>query len=212
MLIPFDKLTSKYKFKPNGILHIGASEGQEADAYEKLGVKYVLWIEAIPYVYGKLLENIEYRRNGTIHDSMNICVSDKEGPSKFNVANNEGQSSSLLEFGTHSQVHPEVKFLYQGYVYTNRLDKVDFSELLFDFRDLDFLNIDIQGAELMALKGMGKLLDQFKYAYLEINERELYKGCALLPELNNFMKDKGFQFKEKKMCGSNFWGDAFFMR
>lgn len=204
MLIPFDTLTRKYRFQPQGVLHVGASEGQEANAYHNLKVGRVIWIEAIDSIYLKLKHNlIKYPNQEAIH----ACVSNRAGKTKFNVANNGGQSSSLLEFGTHSQVHPEVKFDYQIDVETIRIDKIDH-----DFSGLDFLNIDLQGAELLALIGMGNLLDQFQYAYLEINERELYKGCPLFPQLNQWMKDKGFRFMEKTMCGGFGWGDAFWMR
>ncbi len=204
MLIPFDSLTKKYRFQPQGVLHVGASEGQEAGAYYQLKVNRVVWIEAIDSVYLRLKQNIRKYPN---QEAILACVSDKAEKVKFNVANNGGQSSSLLEFGTHSEVHPEVKFNYQMDVNTTRIDHIDH-----DFTGLDFLNIDLQGAELMALEGMGKLLDQFDYAYLEVNWAKLYKGCPLIREVQEFMKSKGFQFKEAKQSGSHGWGDAFWMR
>lgn len=204
MLIPFDSLTRKYRFKPQGVLHIGASEGQEANAYHNLQVNRVVWVEAIPSVFHKLKRHI---RNYPNQEAIEACVSDKVEKVKFNVANNGGQSSSLLEFGTHATVHPEVKFDYQIDMQTIRIDHIDY-----DFSGLDFLNIDLQGAELLALKGMGDLLDQFKYAYLEVNWKELYKGCPLFGEVVSFMKSKGFIYKESVECGSTSWGDAFFMK
>ena len=32
-----------------------------------------------------------------------------------------------------------------------------------------------------------------KALYLEVNEKELYKGCALLPELDAYLLTNGFQ-------------------
>ena len=46
----------------------------------------------------------------------------------------------------------------------------------------NFLNIDIQGAELLALKGMGSLISYFDYIYLEVNKAHVYKKCALVNE------------------------------
>ncbi len=205
MLIPFDSLTKKYRFQPQGVLHVGASEGQEAGAYYQLKVNRVVWIEAIDSVYLRLKQNIRKYPN---QEAILACISDTHGEKvKFNVANNGAQSSSLLEFGTHLQVHPEVKFDYSITRTTSRLDQMDY-----DFSGLDFLNIDLQGAELMALEGMGDLLDQFDFAYLEVNWAKLYKGCPLIREVQEFMKSKGFQFKEAKQSGSHGWGDAFWMR
>lgn len=44
-------------------------------------------------------------------DANKNLVSDKDDEMvMFNIANN-GQSSSILEFGTHSSEHPDVKFI-----------------------------------------------------------------------------------------------------
>ena len=205
MLIDFKHLSQKYKFQPEGVLHIGASTGQEAQAYHELGVKRVIWIEAIPAVYADLCRNI---RKYPGHEAVQACISDKTGESvKFHISSNESQSSSMLEFGTHSEVHPDVTFVDEIELKTSRVD-----DLGLDLECIDFLNIDLQGCELLALRGMGSLLSQFKFAYLEINEKELYKCCPLFGELNSWMRGAGFSFKEKKMCGGFGWGDAFYMR
>ncbi len=74
-----------------------------------------------------------------------------------------------------------------------------------------FLNVDLQGAELLALKGMGDLLKHFDHAYIEVNERELYKGCPLVGEIDAFMAKAGFVRKETVMT-KHFWGDALYQR
>jgi hypothetical protein len=79
-------------------------------------------------------------------------------------------------------------------------------------KDLDFLNIDLQGAELKALKGMGDRLNQFKWAYLEVNWEELYKGCALFTEVEAYLGDFGFRVAEFKKCGGTGWGDCLFIK
>lgn len=205
MLIPFQDLVRKYNFQIEGVLHIGASEGQEAIEYHNLRAKRVVWIEAIPWVYDKLVKHISKFQG---QEALNYCIGDVDGKwIAFNEANNGGQSSSILELGTHKQVHPEVRYINKTPMQTRRIDKIEH-----DFSGLDFLNIDLQGAELMALKGMGKMLDQFKYAYLEVNWDKLYKGCPLIKDIQEFMNSKGFEFMEAKECGSTKWGDAFWMK
>ncbi|MDA1120877.1 MAG: FkbM family methyltransferase [Bacteroidetes bacterium] len=205
MLIDFKYLSQKYRFNPQGVLHIGASTGQEAQAYHDLGVKRVVWIEAIPSVYTLLCLHLQKFQG---QEAVQACISDVTGERvKFHISSNEAQSSSMLEFGTHSQVHPDVTFVDEMFLMTSTVKDLDL-----DLEGIDFLNIDLQGAELLALKGMGELLDNFKYAYLEVNEKELYTGCPLFPEINFFMRSAGFSFKEKKMCGSFGWGDAFYLK
>lgn len=74
---------------------------------------------------------------------------------------------------------------------------------------LDFLNMDIQGAELKALRGMGDILKQFKWAYLEVNKAELYKGCALVEDIDLYMLSYGFRRVETSWTGA-MWGDALY--
>jgi hypothetical protein len=42
-----------------------------------------------------------------------------------------------------------------------------------------FLNFDIQGAELKALKGMEEYLSNVDYLYTEIISDYVYKNCAI---------------------------------
>lgn len=206
MLIPFSNLKQKYKFNPTGVLHVGASEGQELTEYFKLGIKDIIFIEALPKIFEVLCKKtMQY--DGVI--CYNECISDIDGEEIiFNVANNGGQSSSFLDFGTHKQMHPDVSFIDHIKLRTIRLDT------LFPTLDkkFNFLNMDLQGAEGHALRGMGSLLDQFDYLYLEVNTTEVYKGCMQLPEMDEFLKERGFKRVETFFPGNCTWGDAFYIR
>lgn len=209
MLIPFRDLVSKYKVRPKGILHIGASAGQELKDYYNAGVKDVVWIEAIPDVFNKLLKNIE-RYSRMI--AFNECISDVDGEEKtFNISNNEAQSSSLLELGTHKTAHPEVKYISQIKVKTKRIDTL-LKQHELSISDYDFLNIDLQGAELMALKGFGEELHNAKYIYIEVNKDKLYKDCPLIEDIDFYLSQFGFTRVEVKWCGNFGWGDALYIK
>lgn len=206
MLISFKDLFNKYNIWPTGILHIGASEGQEAQRYNDLGVENVIWIEAIPDVYDRLKANTKrFIKNICI----NACIGDEDGKEvEFNIASNDGQSSSFLEFGTHPTHHPSVVFINKVKMKTHRVDTL-MKGLGFDVSDYNFLVIDLQGAELFALKGMGEELKKVKYAYLEVNRDELYKGCALVGEIDEYLGQFGLERVETKWTSAG-WGDALF--
>lgn len=208
MLIPFEKIVHKYNVNITGVLHCGASTGQEAGDYYKLGVKNMLFIEAIPDVYKTLETNISQYPGAW---AVNACLSDIDDQEvTFNIANNEGQSSSLLEFDTHRQEHPEVEFIDKIQLKTKRLDTL-ISELNVNVYEFNFINLDLQCAELMALKGLGDYLSYFKYAYLEVNRKPLYKGCPMIGDIEDYMRKYGFVTKEIKW--TNFgWGDAFMIK
>lgn len=212
MLIPFSQLFPRHNIKAKGVLHIGASEGQEAPEYARQGIQEMLFIEAIPSVYETLRMKIaEYPRAIAINE----CIGDEDGKEvEFNISDNGGQSSSYLEFGTHSQQHPNVHFIDKVKMKTKRIDTI-YRELLIPNDKYDFLNIDLQGSEDYALRGMGDLLWNFKWAYIEINEEEVYKGCALAKDIDVYMAKFGFRRAETKMTqhqGRMTWGDCLYKR
>ena len=53
--------------------------------------------------------------------------------------------------------------------------------------EYNFLNFDIQGAELKALKGMEEYLNKVDYLYTEVNSNYVYVGCALITELDEYL-------------------------
>jgi len=204
MLLDFNRLVNTYG-KPNGILHVGANKGQEALIYHQ-HVSRVVWVEALPSVYIELVRHV----NGYGDQCILACVGDVDGKDvTFHESNNEAQSSSFLNLGTHKTAHPEVKYIKDHNMKTVRLDTLYKSH---NISGLDFLAMDIQGAELLALKGLGQRLNEFKWVYLEVNIDYLYEGCALLPEITEYLKSFGFKKMEEKIYRQWGWGDAFYTR
>lgn len=206
MLIDFRKLFPKWRIKPKGVLHIGANVGEEAPVYHELGIENVIWIEANDAIFHKLQENIR-KYPGQV--AIKACVGDEEREVTFHVSNNGSQSSSVLELGTHKIAHPEVHYVDHVTMNMHRVDSFLDDQIL---KDYDFLNLDLQGAELMALRGMGDLLKNFKWAYLEVNKAELYKGCALIEDLDTYLLGYGFKRVETMWCSDTGWGDACYVR
>lgn len=209
MLIPFNELFSRHHVRSEYVLHLGANTGQEAEAYAANGVKYVVWVEALPSLMPALRTHV-FPYHGIC---LCACLSDVDGKEvTFNVANNEGQSSSFLCFGTHAQAHPTVKFTSELRLRTTRVDtllrahRIEIQE-----KERWFLNADLQGAELLALKGMGKLLERFHYAYVEVNDQELYQGCPRTAEIDAYLAQVGLLPRETKMTNWG-WGDRFYAR
>lgn len=206
MLIDFRTLFPKYNVNPKGVLHVGANVGEEAPVYLELGIKRQVWIEANPEIYEKLKANISSNSEAV---ALLNCIGDIQNENVvFHVSNNEGQSSSILELGTHAIVHPSVTYIQEIKMKAVRIDTLR-PEIL---EGLDLLNIDLQGAELKALKGMGELLCQFNWAYLEVNKEELYVGCALIGEIDDYLAKYDLQRVETHWAGNTGWGDAFYVR
>lgn len=205
MLIPLDYLINKYEFKPKGILHLGGSYAQESDAYNQVGIDEVLWVEAIPDVFEQLKRNVSKYPN---NKCFNACIGDEDGKEViFNVSNNECQSSSFLKLGYHQFIHPTVKYVSSFNTKTIKADTL-FKD--YSFGKGWFLNADLQGAELHALRGMTNILPSFDFIYLELNKRETYEGCALVDDVDKFLKD--FKRVETGFWVGDSWTDGFYIR
>lgn len=210
MLIDFRQLFHKYNIKPTGVLHVGANVGEEAPVYAALGIPKVVWIEGNPDLMETLYANTS-KFPGSI--AYNFLAGEERKTATLHISNNAGQSSSILELGTHKIAHPDVHYIGDKEVEMYRIDEALGSG---ELDGLDFLNLDIQGAELLALRGMGSLLSQFKWVYTEVNKNEVYVGCATLDSMDLFMTANGFRRVELFNNGGFFdrlnWSDALYIR
>lgn len=207
MLITFEEINQillSKKINITGGFHIGAHECEELSFYNDLKLKNedVLWVEAIP-------SKVDEAKNRDIPNVYNAVITDQDDKEiVFNISNN-GQSSSVLDFGTHSQEHPWVVYVDKIHQKSITIDTF-FERNNIDPSKYNFWNFDIQGAELMALKGATQSIKYAKAIYLEVNERELYKNCGLIGEIDEFLSQYNFKRVLTNMT-SHGWGDAFYI-
>jgi len=76
----------------------------------------------------------------------------------------------------------------------------------------DIVWMDLQGAELLALQGMGDLLCTVQAIQLEISYRQMYYRQVLWPELRLFMESNGMLLVDEWPDVSGYWGDAVFVK
>lgn len=213
MYIDMKILTHLNGGKPfKGVLHLGAHLGEEAESYKNNGVERTAWFEANFNLMAPLKDNTQKFLSENYY--FNNCLSDVENEKiTFNFANN-GQSSSMLELGTHSKLYPHISYNNKQEMLTRRMDKLvleNFEQL--DIRKYDFINLDVQGAELKVLKGFGDLLSRpwIKAIYTELNFEHVYKNCALAHEIDSYLKQFGFvRLLTKGECSQ--WADGFYLK
>lgn len=205
MLIPLDKVVKKYNM-PEGlrVVHVGAHEAQEYDAYKQCGFGDVVWVEGNERIAAALVERFIEEDGQTV---VSALLADKKTPVPFYEASFD-QSSSILPLGTHAKAHPEVTYVGKTVRMAETLDSIsDFHKL----HGYEFLNLDVQGAEQMVLNGGKRFLQGCKYIYSEVNEEELYVGCTLKPEFDAFLDELGFDCVETEMTHFG-WGDSFYVK
>ena len=206
MLIPLTYLINKYNIKPTGVLHIGAHQAEELSDYNKHNINKVIWIEANPSLIPSL-KTITEQYN---HKVYNLLVSDVSNIKHTFYITNNGQSSSMLPLDLHIKMHPHIYVTKTVELYSKTLQDLVEEENI-DMNDYDFINLDIQGSELLALKGLGDNISYINYIYTEVNMDHLYKDCCLIDELDKYLGDRGFVRVETKMTQYK-WGDAFYIR
>jgi FkbM family methyltransferase len=207
MLISFEEINRVLTERTiclRGAVHIGAHDCEELPFYNAIGLSQtdVVWIDAIP-------SKVEQTRSRGIPNVYNAIITDKDDETiQFNVSNNV-QSSSIFEFGTHSREHPQVVYVDKIHGKTVTVDTF-FERNAIDPSTCDFWNFDIQGAELLALKGAAKSIHHAKALYLEVNQDELYKGCALVGDIDEFLAQYKFRRVLTHMTRHG-WGDALYI-
>ena len=196
-LIPFFKLNVK------GILHVGAHKCEEQDVYLKYtSNENIYWVEAIDYL---VEENLKSNPELNL---INECIGDVDDKEvTFKISNNT-LSSSMLELGEHKNLHPNVSFIKVLDKKTKTL-KTILEENKIENK-FNLLVLDLQGAELLALKGLGDLLDNFDFIYTEVNEKEIYLDCVLLKDLDIYLSNLGFN--RKYLNTLNSYGNALYIK
>jgi len=213
MLININELKSRFNINIKGILHIGAHNCEEFSDYISFGVNSsnIYWIEALP----KLVE--KNKLNNPLLNIYQALIYDEDNKEiEFNITNhdkdvNNLQSSSILEFGSHSTSHPQVKVVEKVKMKTSRMDSI-IEKYDIAMKNVNFINLDIQGVELRALKSMESYLNNIDYIYTEVNTEEVYKNCDQMTDLSEYLLKNNFSLADARIYKQFGWGDAFYIK
>lgn len=155
---------------PEAVIHVGAHEGQEVAAYLAAGARSVVLVEANPAHVATLRD----RFAGTPQVRVVACAAGAEpGTAELRLhtsRSGDTQAASLLELAELGEV---------GTVRTQGAVEVDVRTLdeIAAGERCDLLVVDVQGAELLALRGATELLSRVAAVVCEIELRPLYAGA-----------------------------------
>lgn len=184
-----------------GVIHIGAHRCEETSLYKSLGLQdfQMLWIDGNDDLCAEFPQII----NAIISDVDDKLV-------EFIITNNDAMSSSILELKEHMIEHPDCLEEKRVLKKTVTLDSL-FDRLHIEHNTYDFLVMDIQGAELLALKGATQILPHIKCIFTEVSNKELYSQCVHIDDLDIFMQNVGF-IRIASDINHHGWGDAIYIR
>ncbi|MEZ5755968.1 MAG: FkbM family methyltransferase [Paracoccaceae bacterium] len=190
------------------IVHVGAHRGQEAQDYQKWGAARVIWVEADPETARGLrqhLASLPGRPQGwlqrllgfpaTEHRVIEALIGDEDGKlTDFHVFSNDGESSSIFRKAAEADAR-HAAIVETGTVRQLAMRSLDrlLPENGIPLASVDILVLDVQGAELLCLRGATSLLSHVTLLESEVATTPWYEGGVLLPELDAWLAAKGFQ-------------------
>lgn len=187
--------------KINKCIHVGAHKCEELPIYIKLGLSSndIIWIEGNSDLVSLSKDNKIY----------NYIILDKDNCDIILHKANDTSSSSILDMYIHTEVYPKI-----SYINNEKSKSITIDTFLhlhnINKKEYNFLNIAIQGAELLALKGAINYLKYVNVIYIKIHEIELYKDCASIKDLDDFLGVYNFRRIITIMTDKG-WGDALYI-
>ena len=118
---------------------------------------------------------------------------------EFNIASNNGHSSSIYPMKEHKEIWKDVKELRKEKLISSRMSTI-VKENNINLLDYQVLIVDVQGAELEVLKSFDGNIKHFEMIEVEVSQRELYEGQVLFDELNTYLESMGFVRKCDPHC------------
>lgn len=196
---------------------IGACEGESSIRYSKLFPNATIYtFEPLPSNFELVKNNIANYKKEKIHP-IQLCLSDTIGETTFHVSsgnpdnadesnwNYGNKSSSMLAPAKTKEVHSWLKFENEIKVNTTTLKQFCTENKI---TSIDFIHMDVQGAELMVLQGAQDFIQHINMIWLEVEAVELYKNQPLKNDIENFMISNGFIKLEDTVyttAGDQFW-------
>lgn len=200
------------------IFDIGACEGESSVRYSRLFPNATIYtFEPLPNNFTLVQNNIQQYQTKNIHP-IQLCLSDKNGETEFYVSSGKpentsdedwnygNKSSSILPpTSKNKELHSWIKFEDSITVKTETLETFCAATKI---SKIDFIHMDVQGAELMVLKGANSMLQNINAIWLEVEAVELYKGQPLKNDIEHFLAQNNFVKIEDTVyttAGDQFW-------
>ena len=204
---PFPKELA-YSYIPEGavVIEAGAHIGVHTAEMARLRNCRIHAFEPVPHIFAQLRENTRPLSNVTCY---NLALSDKTGFADMFVSSGGSDgSSSLFTPKEHLNTNPDVLFEQKIRVETSTLD--DWAAKRGITR-VDYMWLDMQGAEYAMLQASPAILKTVKVIFTEVSLMELYEGTPLYPEFKRWLQGQGFVL-EKEVLPWDSCGDALFVR
>jgi len=199
-------LADRYGKSVDGIVHVGANDGQELPDYLDAGVAQVRLFEPLAEPYARLTDRVAKTSPNDRIEIFNVALGSEPATADMFVADNQGASSSLLEPEENLRVWKRIAIDGAETVEVRCLD-----DYMAEGDPHNLLILDVQGFELEVLKGAGTCLENFDYILCELNIKKSYKGSAGVEDIDTFMSGAGY-LRVETYWMSRYWGDGLYVK
>lgn len=187
---------------PRVIFDIGACEGEDSVRYARRfpGAR-IFTFEPLPANQALVRANFA-RYQTSSAELVPLALSDRAGEATFHVSsgrppeafagqdwNYGNKSSSLLPPASSDPMFGWIEFKEKIAVRTQTLDGFCAERSL---AEIDFIHMDVQGAEHLVLSGASAMLPRVGAVWLEVANETVYAGQQLRPAIERLMTSAGF--------------------
>ena len=195
------------------IFEFGARYGEDTIEFAKRYPNTQIYsYECNPNTIKKCKKNVsKYKNINLTNKAISDCISeleffsiDKKQTKTTHVDGNQGASSLFKASG---------KYPIENYVQNSvkvQSTTLEHELILNNIDVIDFMWMDVQGAELKALIGLGNKIENVKIILAETEYFEIYKDQPLFNELCEFLDNKGYKFIGN-LTESEYSADALFI-
>lgn len=188
-MVPFSLSAIVKPASSIGVLDVGASFVGEPPSYEPLlqsGAARLIGFEPDVEACEKLRELY-----GPPSTFFPYFIGD--GRPGVYYQTNWGPTGSLLKpnrrvLEVFQNLHELMTLVAEHPVQTRRLDDVE------GLGDVDFIKLDVQGAELMVLQGAERVLKDVSVVQVEVEFLEMYENQPLFADVDRYLRGQGFKF------------------
>jgi len=186
---------------------IGSCDGIDSIEYSKhFPNASIFSFEPVKNNFIKIIQNIKENKTAKIFP-FNIALGNKKGRVKFHLSSVDekkipgsiGDSVNPEELGNKSGslLQPELHEKFYPWISFTEAEDVDV-ETISEFcsehsiRNIDFIHMDVQGAELIVLEGAKDFIDKINLVWMEVSKVSYYKNQPLQKDVESFMRAHGF--------------------
>jgi FkbM family methyltransferase len=189
----------KNKNEPFVIFDIGSRDcAQSIEFYKYFPNSKIYAFECNPNTLEICRQNIKlYNDRITLIEG---AVCDYNGTIKFFPINQEKTVTTWKDGnpGASSIFKSNGKYTVETYIQdeiTTQCHRLDTVMDKYNISKVDIIWMDLQGAELLALNGLGNHLHNVRYIHTEVSYKEMYSGQVMFKELNDFILSYNFIIK-----------------